>query len=350
MGKWYGGRGCVAANAYGKTMRMRPVRYNRPRRPPFKGAKSAPRQSGRSRQDLRSGRSYTKTKTKQKRKTGGVSKTGDNSSVSYCRLGRSLKGSQLKFLVKKVLGKQVVSNNTSGTITSTAGVQAIKLFTVMDASQLISMQNVASTTVTENDVKLFVGNVKHRVVFKNQSNNVGKVTIYDIMTKRSPPTAALDDPVECWNKGFLDLGVGAQSTVIDNTPFNSAEFKQYWKVNKVTTFNCEPGQQHEHTIRQGVNSYLSSTRWANSAAQSISGITSHCMIVFHGSIGHESTTNLNVTYMPMKLDWVQFKEYDFGYTLRTIPQYFSTNLLSTTVANFNFMGENQDYDAVNIES
>jgi len=350
MGKWgYAGHGV----SYAKTMGMRPMRFKRVRRPvPYKKNiyRGAPRQSGRSRTDLRSGRSYTITKTqKKKRRNGTVSKTGENTSSSYT--SHSNKWSKVPgTLFKKLLGRQTFQTNVSGTRTSKYGRQDELSQSSINLSNLEYMAAQANGgTVTAENVKIFMGSVKTKYHFRNQSNDAGVMLIYDLTCKRTPPDSNFDTPREVWQKGLIDLGNDTlQWETVGQIPTTSPEFKRYFSISKVTRVPMEAGQMHEHTTMQRVNKVVESVRWQNTTSVSHSGLTNWCMVIYRGGICHESATNANVTFSPMKLDYIKDVTFDFAYMPINKAKYLSVDTLAVAITDPDFMGENQDYDANNI--
>lgn len=308
-----------------------------------------PRMGRRVRPKLSASRTLTKTKTEQKRSLPGVTKTGDNSSMSYFTFGDPV-SFYLKRLFRYMQGRKTTVSNSSSYLTSGTGVQASIQLSILNSTNLNSIKLEANAGVaTANALKLYLGYAKHRLVFKNQSNCVGKVQIYDIVSKYITDTS-IDSPIEAWTKGYTDLGLATQPTIIGNTPFNSPEFRRCFNVKSVRTFNVEPGQQHEHTVIHKINRVYNTTVWDNIGTQaSVKGITSWIMVVFQGSLGHE-TDNTKITYMPMKLDYVQHTEYNYGFIPYSTPSYTNTNNLSTAVVDFDFMGETADADVNNVQS
>lgn len=343
MGKW------ASAGSYARTMRMRPVPFRR-RRAPYKrpptSTAGAPRLTGRSRTRLTTrGRTATMTKQK-KRMFGRAKKLGDNSSISASYYGRSWANATLRNIMKQVAAKQVQSQNSSTNVASTTGQQNMITLRCLTRNQLNNMTITANGggVFPDNPIKLFIENVKMRTVFKNQSNSVGRVSIYDIDSTKTPPGTGFDDPIEAWAKGMADLSQVDYHKTVGATPYISPEFRQYFRVNKVTQVYLEPGQQHEHNVYFKVNRVCDSTRWSNWSADSIGWLTKHVMIVFHGTLGHESATPGNVSYIPIRMDVANHLDIKYGVVEKKQTTYAFTNNLPASVVNFDFMGENQDAD------
>lgn len=275
-----------------------------------------------------------------------VSKRGDNNSASFTRLGSSYRGVS-SALYRRLLGRQTIHKNLANTQTSAIGGQNVIQFSCLAAGDLGAIKTACNAgAATENDVLMFLGTMKHNIKLKNQSSIAGKLTIYDLVYRRTPLDAAYDSPTELWNKGYVDAGAGAtQASVVGNTPFGSPEFKTYIRVHKVTTVYIEPGQTHEHTMVHRLNRLVHSTRFANASSTYFGGLTTVCMVVWHGGIVHEGLTPATVTVSSLKLDYIQTLEYNFAYLSRNTPSYTTTDNLVKTIVDPNHMGEDQDVDA-----
>jgi len=179
---------------------------------------------------------------------------------------------------------------------------------------------------------------------KNQSNCVAKLSLYDLVTKKNTVSSSLDEPGELWAKGLTDYGAVGVTTV-GFTPFRSPEFNQYFGVNRVTTVSMEPGQQHDHVVYQLYNRVLDSIQFENNVGTSIAGVTRFLLVVFHGSLGHESASASTVSYMPVTFDYAWSSEYTYGWIEKSARGFTATDANPTTIVDMDFMGENGDVDA-----
>lgn len=342
MGRYTG------SSAYARTMGMRPVPFRR--RPNIK--RTTPSTGWKKGARLRLGmrvRRGALTRTKQKRRVfGNGKKTGENSSMSYCKMGKAWMSGYARFLYKKVQSRQVDCKHASGNASSTTGSQAVIFQSSLITSDLANLKSNINGVATDNNIRMFIGHVKRKYILRNQTNTVAKVSIYDLVYKRNPVAASFDSPVELWQKGYTDMGVATQHLEVGNTPFNAPEFRRYMYVKRVTVLNLEPGQQHEHTFIHRINRIVESSEFDNSLVTAIGGLTTTSMAVFHGSLGHESLTAANVSYMPITLDWATMTEVHYGFVVQNKPAYNYTNTVPKTITNFDFMGENQDADMDNI--
>lgn len=293
----------------------------------------------------RTARSFTATKTRRRRPTG-VTSHGDNASSSGCRLGPAFMRGSLRTLAKKIVQPRMVHANTSGRLTASLGLQTVAVFNHMVKSDLTAMETASNGGVaTAVPCRFVLRTGKHRLTLRNQTNTNIRMTLYDIVCVRDPPDATLDTPIEAWGKGLTDYGVTNTYNVVGQTPMRSPEFRQYYRIKKVTQLSMEPGQQHEHTVIDRWNRVINSTRFQNSVSNAIAGLTYHCMVVFHGSLVHESATPGTVTTSSGVVDYMFAREYTYGWLETTTSSYAVTNGLATTVADPDFMGETGDADA-----
>jgi len=324
------------------------VPHGRPKRPrggSFKrpsASAGAPRRIGR-------GRSRTQTRTKQKRKKGYVTNNASgNASSSTTRMGRRARG--VTRLMKRVIGKQADYRNASAQLVSTTGKQGVFGFAFntpadMRALKLASQGGVA----TDNTTNLFVYDSKQRFHLKNQSNHLVKMTLYDIRMKRMATASAWDTPIKAWTKGLTDMGAAADHyQQISQTPTFSPEFRHSYQILSTTNVNLEPGQQHEHSIYQLMNRKFETTVFDGSAFLSLPGMTTHLLVVFHGSLGHESATPGTVTFMAATLDYAFTFERKFGWVPQALPAYTLTSTLPTALIDPDHMGDSGDADVNNI--
>lgn len=340
------GRFRTSSNAYARAFGLRPVPY-RPRwkRPPLTGLKKG----ARPRLGMRVRRG-SRTQARMRRRLYGTGKRiGPNSSMSFFRFGRRWMSRFVKMLYKKVQSRQVDCFHTTATASSGTGQQGIHEWSSLKGNELIRLKTTANRGVTtDNNIRLFIGHVKRRMLYRNQTNTVCKLTLYEIVYKRQASITTIDEPNESWAKGYTDFLLTNQHLEVGNTPFNSPEFRTYFYVKKVIVVNLEPGQQHEHTVIHRINRIVDSTMWDQSQSIFQKDLTSWTMAVFHGSLGHESATPSTISYVPITLDMSCHSEIHFGFIEQNQPGYRYTAAIPKTVADFDFMGEADDVDASNI--
>lgn len=330
--------------SYGVPSGWKPVPYTRKRKFPSVPSSAAPRMGRRVRP--RMARSYTGTRTRTKRRIGRATTHGDNQSSSVTRVGKRWLSRFERQMYRKIISPQTWFVNSSGSFSCTQGKQGVGGgMSVLLSTDLSTMKLAANNAVsTSAPVKFFLRSCKAVLRVRNAANTNCKLMLYDIVTKRAPPDTTLDTPAEAWLKGLTDFGAGQSYTTVGMTPYRSPEFQQYFAINRVTTVSLEPGQQHDHTVYHKWNRVVDSTRFDNSVSTALPGLTRFTMIVYHGTLGHESTTSTTVTYMPITLDYARSLEYTYGWIESVKKTYTITDNNPTTVADFDFMGEAGDGD------
>ena len=250
----------------------------------------------------------------------------------------------MKSLYKTVLGRRVIRDVTSGTATSSQGQQAALAFFALGATELESMRDAVAGAATSNDVKFLLGHAKMNLILRNQSNSHGKMVLYDCYLTEHPHGSAVDQPIELWSKGMTDMGLTNQHLEVGTTPFLSPEFRKNVRVFRVTSQILEPGQEHHHQVIRRYNRTVSSTEFdSRGGVFYFRNLTLFTLAVWHGSLGHESTAPTKVSFMPLKIDWVQSKDVHFGGLPQSVPTYTYAKDLQN-ITDFDFMGENQDAD------
>lgn len=352
-GRFYNRRRLGASRGnYAKLMGMRPVPYNRKRKYPGKSTTgiSAPPRLGR-RVRPRMARSYVFTQTKTKQRSRKVTSHGDNQSSSVNSIGKRWLTRFGRMMMKKVVSPQTVFLNSSGADSSLQGKQSTINISLMTKSTLTNLETAANSGVaTNNPVRFFLKNGKSVFRFRNCANTNCKATLYDIVTKRSPPSAALDTPHKAWVKGVTDFGGSTWNRTVGQTPYRSPEFNQYYAVNRVTTVSLEPGQQHDHTVYHTWDRIVDSIQFQNCVSEAVSGITRHLLVVYHGTLGHESLTPGTVTYMPITLDYASSFEYTYGWIEKTQKTFTLVDANPTSVVDVDFMGESGDADVNSVNA
>lgn len=333
------------SSTYASTFGMRPVPFKRKR--PTTTATGAPVRLGR-RVRPKLARSYVLTKTKTKNRPGKVTTHGDNQSSSVSTIGKKWLSKFDKMLSRKIVSPQSSYKNDYGRVQCTQGTQGLTYFYFMTKTDMTAMETAANGgSATNNNVRLFLKTGKVAIKLRNQANTTAKVTLYDISTKRDPLSTSVENPVKAWDKGMIDLGAGltgvAQS-VPGATPFKSPEFRNGFYVNKATTVYLEPGQQHDHTVYHKYNRIIDTVRYQNNTSAIFAGLTRWVMVVFHGTLGHESATPGTVTFMPITLDYAVSYEYEYGWIEKTSPSFSLTDNFPKAVVDFDFMGESGDAD------
>lgn len=334
-------------NSYSKLMQMEAVPYKRkPRQPRGRSRTPVDRKDPTARGAVKrrfAGGSRTRTQSRRRPLKGKISKTGENSSVSYTNYGKYSRVT--KSIFNKLSGHNIRELLSSTSAISTQGAQKTALITLLERADLNLMKDDANAGVTtENDINLYLKTAKLRLHIKNQSNIMSKLLIYDIVTTSTGYTATIDDPVEAWDFGFNDMGTASQSTTVQTTPFGSPEFRKNFRITKVTRVPLEPGQEHEHVVKKHMNWNVRSTKWANTAAKNVRGLTYFTMLVWYGGLAHDTSAATSVTYAPVRLDYTIRKQYNYAFMNPNKPTYTLTDSIPKTIVDLDFMGENADQD------
>lgn len=332
--------------ARGPALPQMGYRPRRPRRTIYKKPQTgAPLRKG---LRVRRGAKGATATRQRRRKINTARKTGDNSSLSYTKMLAKW-NPQLKRLYRVVQARQTVASQAGGNSTCSVGRQNVTAFTCLSATTLGSLKANVNGGATDNAVRMFLGSAKLKVSLRNQTNSVAKITLYDIVCKRAGPSFSLDSPIEAWTKGYTDMGITNPEQILGQTPSHSPEFRNLFYTHKVTTFMMEPGQQHDHTFYRTINRVVDSTLWDNLQGQSCPGLTFFTMVVFNGTLIHESATPTTVTTCGVTLDHVFTFEIDYGFMQSNKPFYQQLAQVTNTIVDPDFMGETQDAD-VNVTS
>lgn len=339
------GRRRLGGNSYGRTMGFRPMHMLRKRKYPGAGTGiGAPPRLGR-RVRPRMARSYTRTRTRTKKRLARVTGHGDNASHSVNSIGKRWLSRFDKVLARKVVAPQTVFANSTFSLNSSQGKQVTAYLPLLQKAVLIGMETASAGGATNVPTKFFLMGGKFSIKLRNQSNSNAKVMIYDIVTKRDTPDTNLDNPLSCWIKGLTDYGYASGHNTVGQTPYKSPEFNQYFGVNRVTVVSLEPGQQHDHHVYHRWNRIVDSIRFQNANGVSLAGLTRYVMVVAHGMLAHSNGDANAITYIPVTVDCAYDFSFKYGYIERTTRAYAITDNNPTNIGNLDFIGENQDIDA-----
>lgn len=341
-----GGSGGFTGGTYARTMGLSAVPFKPRKR---KSPSGAPLRLGR-RVRMRSAGPVTFTKTKKKFKPSVPVKRSENSSSSSTRIGARFRPGVPKSVYKQLLGRRIDYSNGMWTGTSTTGRQKVGFFNIGSAAQYAAMKTALNGGVsTALPLKIFLGYQKWKLSFKNQSNIVGRMVIYDVVGRRMPTASVYDSPEETWKKGMVDFGFTTGENFTDYpgaTPLRSPEFRKWFSVRRATVVHLEPGQQHEHTIYRKLNKIVNSTGFDHSSVGWLPGLSLHCVVAFYGSLvsGSDSTEAApKVSFAPIQVDSCWTYEISSAMLPGTAPAYAAvSDTIVTGLTAPQFMGENQD--------
>lgn len=321
---------------------LRPVPYSGKRK--FPSITGAPLRFGR-RVRPRMAASLTFTKTQTKRRQVRVVTHGDNQSSSVNTIGKPYMSRFDKIMYRKIVSPQTIYTNNYNNYTSSQGLQNLVNFSYMTKTDLTTMHtNANGGTPGAIPLKFFLKGGKQVIRIRNQSNTTCNLKIYDLYFKKNSPSTSTDTPSELWAKGLTDYSITDSFNVVGFTPQKSPEFNQYLGIHNVLTVYLEPGQQHDHTIYHKYNRVVDSIEFENNSGLSLAHLTRYTMLVWHGTLGHESTAASTVSYMPITLDVAWSTEWTYGWIEKTTRSFAVTNNMPKTIADYDFMGETGDAD------
>lgn len=306
---------------------------------------------------LRSGRSYSRTGTKTRRKLNSIRQDGTGTSKSFAYWRSRSNRKMTKFIkwednpqIYEVFNEGVVETDVSGT--ETPGVQAVSaLSPILNNTDLSTMQNQIlnlrssnSTTGTntaflpnfstsQKAFKLFVESAEQFVLFTNLTNSNVVVDIYDFVARRD--NAITYSPVDQWSQGQAidEAGVlpnqssatlrGVQ--VPFSMPSNSRPLQAFYTMKRHTRVELAQGRSHEHTHKHFLNRMIDMELINTTGLAILKGVTSYVMLVIRGQpcsigLGAVGTPNFGATLSPAKIAVVYRTRYRWrlGSTTPTI--------------------------------
>lgn len=313
-------------NMYAKTMGLTPLPMARPRRPgtryyaPPGGPTGQLALSGLSRL-ARKARSITKTVTKRKQKVGKRTRAGGRGQTTY--FTEYMKAQRLpKQIYKQLVGHQAIADEAHNFALSTIGQQEAILFPIFRRQDLLDIKDQV-TGITPKTAKIFMKSFTASLNLRNQTNQPCRMKIYDIVARRDSAGTTLDNPIECWNKGLQDLTGSVTDTyrIPFQNPNRSDEFKTWWKVLNVQTVELSGGDPHVHHVSIKCNKMLQTTAIDNGASEAVKGWTRYVMVVFIGSLSNSTQVNSEVTFCPIKIDWLWCSTVKFAYLEKNTATY-----------------------------
>lgn len=290
-------------------------------------------------------RRFTRTRP---RLLGRIRTQGANFQSSGMRMPFKKPRAYMRNVMKNLVEPQGIEGQGSGNVASGIGLQGVFTIATLSRANLQTYKNASTTgTPTLINKRFFMRSSNFKLNFRNNASNNVKYTVYDCIARRDGPDLTLDTPLEAWNKGMLDYSPTPlnPSGVVGTTPFKSPEFNYYWKVNKITTGQLEPGMTHEHTVRRPINKFLDSMRFDNTVGNAIAGWTQSCMIVYSGALVHNSTAPGSVGPGNASLDYMYSVQDSFGFVEKNIPSYILSDNLPKGPFTTAFLGESTDVPA-----
>lgn len=152
--------------------------------------------------------------------------------------------------------------------------------------------------------RMFVESAELDLRIKNQTSGQVNLSVYDVVARRDRSIFVAADTD--WQQGVTET-VDPGSSLVNgwqtpgSTPFQSAQFTQFWVVKKRTQFTLHAGSEHVHHVRYVVN------RLVNTAMTSdiglIKGLSMQVMVVMEGPIA-ETSVGSNVGLAEAALNYV----------------------------------------------
>lgn len=114
--------------------------------------------------------------------------------------------------------------------------------------------------------RLLARNMYGEITFTNCTNSVLYVQLYDVMSKReltstSSVQAPVINPHTAWQSGLALIGnSNPGASMVGTYPTKVPNFRDYWKVCKVTKHMLSPGEVHKHKVYYKINKIIPQTR------------------------------------------------------------------------------------------
>jgi len=297
-------------------------------------------------------------------KSGGTSQCGTGHWKSY---GKGPKGAAYmkssKFIkqTEKMLPSQIQLTDDKFQISTASAVQnsAIvgSLYTPYDLYNFNGGQVVNTSKVGTN--KVILVDYSMIVAFTNQTNANVKVTLYDIIQRRdisgySANNAWIANPNICWqNAATTNPGYSYANTAA--TPFDMAEFCQYYKVISSKDYRLAQGETGEHFVNGKLHKIWDHSNEANNYGATIDvpanlaryyggfkGLTYYCLAVVQGF--PTDNDNATVTTSLAEVDFVTTTR--FSYKQVSTQNHVATSATNITAAAGHVFNQGSGADAV----
>lgn len=224
------------------------------------------------------------------------------------------------YLILKPITVQYWQTNGTGRSTAPVGKQSITDIGIGSRTDWVSIRTSLGFTDKAQDI--YVDSLYSKITFANRNNEVVNMTLYDVRPRRSTPKR----PYLSMSEGYTDLSL--DENVLGSTPFQSKQFCQEWKVERMRKVQLAPGMQHEHTIYNRVNKHIKEAYWANSSQENdpYFGFSS-VLVIFSGSVQNDSTTDTQISTGLVDIDVMYQHQYKF-YVVnpRIVTSYQANNL------------------------
>lgn len=173
-------------------------------------------------------------------------------------------------------------------------------------------------------------------VYTNATLASCELELYDIVRKRNanPSVSSTIWPEVAWDQGLMDAeqnNAPNPSAMLKSSPFDSPEFKQFFKVVRRTRVQLVGGGTHRHSVVLKPNMLINEAL-LNYAAGDLQGLTVYTMARFYGQpVSADQSGSPQVTTAAIKIDCVQTLRYKYTWSQDiTNNVYVQDNLLSLT--------------------
>lgn len=201
---------------------------------------------------------------------------------------------------------------------------------------LIAMYNAALSMITDStrhaNSRIFLEQCTQRTMITNQTNDVVRLAIYDIVPRKDINSSTYSPPTAAWTQGIATSGASTTSvSFVGANPFQSPVFTKLYKVQKVTNLELHSGGHHVHTTvskpRRMIDGQYLSENGANSYS-GYGGLTCWTMCVQHGFPLNDGTTKTNIGTASGAIDYVTTRQYKYRIFSTTVSDY---RLATTTL-------------------
>lgn len=174
--------------------------------------------------------------------------------------------------------------------------------------------NVVATSGTNLNFKVLLEECQAKCLFTNQTNDVVRMTLYDILPRRDINNGSYTPPSAAWVTGDAATAGGASAyTYAGSTPFQTPAFTKLWEVVKVTNVDLHTGGHHVHNIMYKPKCMMDKQTFtenggsANIAYKNLTGFT---MVVIHG-LPVNGTSGTNISLAATAIDCAVVRQYKF---------------------------------------
>lgn len=220
-------------------------------------------------------------------------------------------------------------------ISGTAGRQRVDSCIYFETSHLAKMLSDVSaslgalelggnTPTNATNLEPFISKTNHCLTLTSFVNASQTVTLYDVLCKRDTN----EHPGLSWSTGLFlqeDNTSTANSFPVGITPYQSKNFREKWKIEKVTKLQLRPGETHKHYVTVNPNKSVSNARISGINSEAVetylAGVTRAVMVVIEGTLGRGTASGTVTTTAP-SLGMMWQRSYAFHHNTRNVIRQF----------------------------